>query len=176
MKFFSKMSRRERYSVMAALVIVVLYLVIEFGIVPFLNWRRNLTVSLKTKAQTLEQIRSMKNEYEQLKQKSKISETYFSARPQGFTLFSFLDDLASKNGLKDNIAYMKPSKNKPKDSPYTISMVEVKLQGITLKQLTPYLHMVETSKNMIFVRRTSITKNTNEATIDVILQVETYEA
>jgi len=87
-----------------------------------------------------------------------------------------LDQLAGEAGIKDHIAYMKPSKSRPKNSPYNLSMVELKLQGISIKQLTPYLYMVETSKNMVFIRRISITKTGKEGMIDAILQVETFEA
>ncbi len=52
----------------------------------------------------------------------------------------------------------------------------MKLQGLSMKQLSPYLYKVETSKNSVFVRRLSITKKgKEEGFIDVILQVETYE-
>jgi len=72
---------------------------------------------------------------------------------------------------------MKPSKSEQKDSQFKLSAVEMKIQGINMKQLTPYLYMVETSKNSVFVRRVSITKKGEgeEGFIDVVLQVETYE-
>jgi len=52
----------------------------------------------------------------------------------------------------------------------------MKLQGLTLQQLTSYLHMVETSKNMVNIKRLSISKTGKiENLIDAVLQVETAE-
>jgi len=71
---------------------------------------------------------------------------------------------------------MKPSTSVQKNSPFKISQVEMKLQGLTLQQLTSYLHMVETSKNMANIKRLSISKTgKQEGFIDAVLQVETAE-
>jgi len=172
----SQLSTREKYALAAGILFIFIYILIEFIISPYLNKQEQVKRALKRKSDTLVQMRQLKSEFQQLKGKSKNAEQYFRARPKGFTLFSFLDTLAGKAGIKDNIAYMKPSKSKPKNSPYYVSLVELKLQGINLKQLTPYLYMVETSKNMVFIKRISITKTGKQGLIDAILQVETYEA
>lgn len=72
---------------------------------------------------------------------------------------------------------MRPSTSKPKDSPYEISQVEMKLQSITMEQLTTYLHKVETSKDIVFVKRLSVSKDSKqEGFINAVLQVETSAA
>jgi general secretion pathway protein M len=72
---------------------------------------------------------------------------------------------------------MKPSTTVQKNSSYKISQVEMKLQSITLQQLTAYLHMVETSKNMVNIKRLSISKTgKQEDYINAVLQVETFES
>ena len=71
---------------------------------------------------------------------------------------------------------MKPSTSAQKNSPYKISQVEMKLQGITLRQLTTYLHMVELSKNMVYIKKLSILKTGKpKGFVDAVLQVETTE-
>ncbi|AOY57967.1 MULTISPECIES: type II secretion system protein GspM [Desulfococcus] len=172
----NRLSKRERYAVYAAAVFLIVFVAIEFIIAPIVAHRTRLETTLRQKQAALADMKAMKLEYESLKNENERFKQNFSNRPQGFTLFSFLDQLAGEARVKDNIAYMKPSKSRPKNSPYNLSMVELKLQGIGMKQLTPYLHMVETSKNMVFIRRISITKAGTEGMIDVILQVETFEA
>jgi len=52
----------------------------------------------------------------------------------------------------------------------------MKLQSITLKQLTSYLHGVETSKNIVSIKRISIVKTgIKEGYVNVVLQIETVE-
>jgi general secretion pathway protein M len=53
----------------------------------------------------------------------------------------------------------------------------MKLDAVTLEQLTNYLYGIETSKNMVFVKKLSISKKEkDEGLVNVILQVETLEA
>lgn len=172
----NRFSKRERYAVLATAAFICLYILIEFMITPFMERRDRVERMLQTKRDTVRQMRVMKSEYESLAEQNTSFKKYFADRPEGFTLFSFLDQLAGEAGVKDNIAYMKPSKSRPKNSPFNVSLVELKLQGINMKQLTPYLHKVENSKYMVFIRRISITKTGKEGLIDAVLQVETFEA
>lgn len=119
----------------------------------------------------------LKTEYETLNRQNDLSKINFNRRDRGFTLFSFLDRLSGQAGIKDHITYMKPSTAGSKDNAYKLSQVELKLKAVNLKQLASYLYMIETSKNMIFVKRLSVTQSSKpEGFIDVIMQVETYES
>ncbi len=172
----NRLNKRERYAVLVAAAVVFLFVIIQFVITPIMDRQARLQNRLRQKQTILGEMRSMKLEYEALKRENDRFKQNFSARPRGFTLFSFLDQLAGEAGVKDNIAYMKPSKSRPQNSPYPLSIVELKLEGISIKQLPPYLYKVETSKNMVFIRRISITKTGKEGLIDAVLQVETFEA
>ena len=91
-------------------------------------------------------------------------------------MYAFLNTLAGQTGIKDRISYMKPTTSAEKDSPYKISRVEMKLEDITLEQLTAYLYGVETSKNMVDVKKLSISKkDKTQGLITAVLQVETVE-
>jgi general secretion pathway protein M len=71
---------------------------------------------------------------------------------------------------------MKPTLTQQKDRPYKISKVEMKLKGLTLEQITQYLYKIETSKNMVSIKRISLTKSDDkEGILNVVLQVETLE-
>jgi general secretion pathway protein M len=71
---------------------------------------------------------------------------------------------------------MRPTKTEQKNSPLKLSRVEMKLEAVTLEQLTTFLHGVETSKNMVSVSKLSITRrDQKEGLLDAILQVDTLE-
>ena len=71
---------------------------------------------------------------------------------------------------------MKPSKKAQKNSPYKLSRVEMKLDAITLEQLTNFLYGVETSQNMVDIKKISISKkDKKQGLITAVLQVETME-
>ena len=171
-----KMNKRERYAIMLAVGVIGIFLIVTFIVEPFLSKTDQLKKSLRDKAVMLEQMRQLQSEYDTLTQKAKVSEALFSRRQKGFKLFSFLDQLAGEAGVKDRISYMKPSTKVQKNSPYKISRVEMKLDAITLKQLTTYLYGVETSKNMVNIKRISISKkDKKQELLTAVLQVETVD-
>ena len=170
------LNRRERYALILAAVFAGLFIVVQFMVFPFLDKREQLQRSAAAKGRVLSEMQLLRTEYDKVRRQSELAGMQFSRRPKGFTLFSFLDQLAGKAGLKGNITYMKPSTSSQKNSPYKQSLVEMKMQAITLKQLTTYLHMVETSRNMARIKRLSIQKQeTQKGAINVVLQVETLE-
>ena len=173
---FKNLNKRERYGIMLAAGAIGIFLIAVLVVEPFFSRAANMKNSLQTKADMLVEMQRMRSEYTGLTQQAKISTSRSARRQKGFTLFSFLDRLAGEAGIKDQISYMKPSKTVQKNSPYKISRVEMKLDAITLEQLTNYLHGVETSENMVDVKKISISKkDKTQGLLTAVLQVETIE-
>ena len=171
-----KLTKRERVAVYALSGVVCLFIVIRFVVFPSMDKRERLKRALQVKAESLEEMIALKSEYSKVNQRGKLSRVRLENRKTDFTLFSFLDRLTGVAGIKEHVTYMKPSTSIQKDSPYKISQVEMKLQSLTLEQLTTYLHMIETSKNMVYIKRLSILKTgKQEGFIDAVIQVETVE-
>lgn len=169
-------ARREKYAIGLAAGIIAIIIVIQLIISPILNKKRRLDRQIEAQGKTLQDMLELKSEYETIKKMTDAAKTSVAGRNSGFTLFSFLDNLAGQAGLKDRIAYMKPSTSIQEDGPFKISIVETKLQAITMKQLTAYIYRIETSRNMVRIKRLSITKTGKQAgTIDAVLLVETFE-
>jgi len=172
-----KLSRREKLALLAAGGFVTLFIVIQFIVFPLFDKKARLQRGIAVKTDAIVQMQRLQAEFDLLKAQTDQSKVRFDKRPQGFTLFSFLDQLAGQTGVKDNIAYMKPSKTAQKSGPFSISSVEMKIQAVTLSQITQYLHKVETSPNMVTVKRLSITKNEKQpGVVNAVLQVETFES
>jgi len=170
MKRFRK---RERYAVAAALITLAGYALIQLVILPAFEEKARLQRTVQFKTQVLKDMKQLKAEYETLMKYADQQKRRYARRPKGFTLFAFLDQLARETGIKDHIAYMKPSSSVQKNGP-KVSVVEVKLQAITLEQLSKYLYGVETSDNMVTLKRASfLKKGKDEPALDAILQVET---
>ncbi|MFO7965296.1 MAG: hypothetical protein R6U50_15335 [Desulfobacterales bacterium] len=169
-----RISKRERYALYAAVFVIGAFVLIQFIVTPMMNKKTRLIRELDIKTKTLVEMQQLKAEYEALNRGADMAAINFENRDEGFTLFSFLDRLSGRAGIKAHITYMKPTT--VKEEHFTLSQVELKLKAINLKQLTTYLYMIETSKNMVFVRRLSIAQSSNpQGYIDVIMQVETFE-
>lgn len=172
-----KFSKREQAGLAAAAAVIFLFILIKLIFTPVVNTKNRIKESLSAKEIELKEMITLKTEYDALKKSSELSEKNFLSRDSSFTLFSFLDNLAGSAGIKENISYMKPTTTKNPGSERKKSTVEMKLQDITLNQLTTYLHGIETSKNMVFVKRLSISKKgKQDGFITVVLQAETFES
>lgn len=171
-----KLNKREKISVAAAAAAIVFLLVVQLLILPLFDKNAQLSRMIAIRQQESEQIRLLQGEYRQTVLKAEQAQHYLKTRQRGFTLFSFLDTLAGETGVKSHIAYMKPTTTTQKDSPYRLSMVEIKLQEISMAQLLAYLHGIETSRDMISIKRFSLTKGEQKSTlINAVFQVETLE-
>lgn len=171
-----KLSKREKYSIYLIVGFICLFVFFQFILFPFIDERNLLKRTIKVKTKILKEMIVLKSEYDMIKKKSGLSKNLIAKRKKGFTLFSFLDKNTGEAGIKDHISYMKPSSSVQKNSKYKISLVEMKLQAITLEQLTTYLYKIETSKNNVFIKRISITKTgKQEQFINAVLHVETIE-
>jgi len=70
---------------------------------------------------------------------------------------------------------MKPSTSAGPE-PYKESLVEIKLELVTLKQLIDYLYRIESTENVVIVKRFSANENKKkDGYLDAILQVLTFE-
>ncbi|MFH2093157.1 MAG: hypothetical protein ABIJ31_12405 [Pseudomonadota bacterium] len=171
------MNRREKYSVGIGCALVLVTAVFHFGISPVLDKTALLERQLVAKRLVLQEVTALKNEYKSILSKSENLNAIYSQREKGFTLFAFLEKLAVKAGVDKQIDYMKPSSSVDKVSKIELSSVELKLKGIKLSELMSYLYLVETSKNIVFVKRLAITKDgKDQSTISAVINVETVSS
>ncbi|MDB9822801.1 hypothetical protein OAC89_03795 [Deltaproteobacteria bacterium] len=170
-----KLAKREKYFVSIAAGLIAVFFLFQFLVFPFVEKRERLLKGINTKEDGLKEIALLRSEYEDYKRYSQSIETVLSGRKKGFTLFSFLENAAGDAQVKDHITYMKPSSTKG-SGPYKELMVEMKLEGITINQLTSYLFRIEDPEEFIVIKRISINDNKKEdGYLDSILQVLTFE-
>ena len=174
--FNINLQRREKMAITAAAVALAVFLVLEIIVFPVIDRGDELNGEIKSKTEDLKEMQSLKEEYASLSRYSNDMESGIKRRPSTFTLFSFIDKLAGTSGIKSNIVYMKPSSSNLKNSSYSLSTVEIKLNALTMEQLTTFLYGIEDSANMVWIRRLSISKSdNNQKLLNSVLQVETFE-
>lgn len=76
-------------------------------------------------------------------------------RQKNFAIFSHLEKLAGDTGIRGKIVYMKPTVSTSSDA-YEEESVEIKMEGVTLKQLIRYLYQVENSPQFLKIKRLHI--------------------
>jgi len=170
-----KLARREKYFAATAACSIVIFLLFQFLIFPFFEKRERLQRGVKAKEEGLKEIIRLSAKYTAYKRDSQGIQQLLAKRKKGFTLFAFLERAAGEARVKENIEYMKPSTSKG-TGPFKESMVEMKLEAVTLNQLTGYLYRIESPEDLISIKRISIKQNRKEAGyLDAVLQALTFQ-
>lgn len=170
-----KFAKREKYFVFLAGCLVAIILLLETIIVPFFENKEHLERGISASEGQLRRLAELSENRVELSKASGDIDKILSNRERGFTLFSFLENIARSVGIAKNITSMKPSDSKgPGD--YRESTVEIKLESITIDQLTDYLYRIEAPEELIFIKRISISDNKREeGYLDSIISVFTYK-
>lgn len=172
-----KFNKREKYSIYVLGFIAVVYVIADYIAPPIVETRTRKQQALTAKNEMLEELKTLSVEHEELRQRADQAKRLMAKRPKNFTLFSFLERLSGQAQVKGNVAYMKPSTVVDKSGKRRTFQVEMKLKGVTLDQITKYIHMVETSDYMVHIKRVSVTKAGKAGdSIDATLLVETNES
>ena len=166
-------SKREKLMVCAAAALLLGTAIIYFAVLPFLDKREALQRGIRQKERDLKEMIALSAEFRAMDGSSSNLREILKRRPPGFTLFSFLESAAREAGVKDRITYMKPSLTAG-SGPYQESQVEMKLAGVTLKELVAYLHIAESPRNLVSVLRLSIRESGTQAgLLDAVAQFST---
>jgi general secretion pathway protein M len=169
-----KLGGRDKLVIIAGGVAVALLLLYRLGLSPALERLRTLDRLVATKERELHQMKTFQDTYVAQKHLMEEVNRSLAQRGQDFAIFSFLEDLASKAGMKDNIIYMKPALTTPGEL-FRESSVEMRLEGIALPQLTRYLYDIERAPQLLRVRRMHIKpRPANPDLLDVTFQVSTF--
>ena len=169
-----KLSSRERWVVFGGIGFILCFAVLQLVIIPVVDAENNLEKSITRKKQELAEIKKLQQEYYSLKSEAGTIQARIDQRGAGFSLFTFLDQQATKAKVKKQIMYMKPSTVTGDE--LNEAMVEMKLQQITLTDLINYLRLVESDESIVFIRRFSIQESGDkQGYFDSILQIVTFE-
>jgi general secretion pathway protein M len=169
-----QLNKRERIAVCSVVILVGVLIVAEWGVFPVVRHRKSLDQAILTKSLELAEIEGLKKKQDLLKQNAEEIRSRLARRDKGFTLFSYLDRSAGSAGVKEHIAYMKPTGRDIQSGDFKLFQVEMKLQSISLHQLSTFLYGVETTDSLVRVQKASVSRTGQSAEgVDAILWVET---
>ncbi|NIQ37930.1 MAG: hypothetical protein GTN81_04990 [Proteobacteria bacterium] len=168
-----RVNPRERKILIAGGGVVAGLLVYLLIVSPYMNAMELLDRRITRKTDELKEVLTLQDEYFRLKEKTRVLENAIRSTP-GFSLLSFLENLAARNKIKGKIAYMKPLTTTASER-FRESSVEMRLELLTLTELVDFLYQVEQSAQPIRIKRLNIAKKKANAFLDVTLQASTFE-
>jgi len=170
-----QLNKREKMAVSIGGLCLLLFIILHFIVFPLADKRARLAKGLAAREKEVVEMRMMQERYQELSKQSGSLISLLAKRDPGFSLFSFLEKNAADSQVKEHIAYMKPS-GSTKNELFKQSLVEMKLQAISLKQLVAFLEKTESSENLVGIDKITIQENTKEASaLDVTLQMVSFD-
>ncbi|MGD9250120.1 MAG: type II secretion system protein GspM [Desulfobacterales bacterium] len=169
-----QLNPREKMVIGLGAAALVAMLLVYAGVLPLIERRDASAQQIVALERELKEMQAFRKEYDQLRAETRRTADILNKRPSDFSLFSFLDQLAGSIGIKAKIIYMKPSSVKDQEKKSNRSRVEIKLDEVTLEQISRFLYRIETSPHLISVPRLSIKqKQQTSGFLETVLQVET---
>lgn len=169
----TNLTQREKRVLIAAaatIVAVVLYLNVE-GVIE--NYS-GLKHKIEGERLELRKISHLRDQYLQTRQQLQLVKASLDKRRKGFSVLSFIEDLANKENIRENISSVKPKKISLGEE-FEETMVEIKMDDITLPKLVDFIFKIEASGHLLKVKRLRIkTRYDDRNLLHVTLQVTTF--
>lgn len=170
-----RLEKREKYILLFGVFFVLGFIVLQAMVLPYIDARQTMTRSLSRNERELVDIQLLRQEYLELKSRQGDIEKRLTERTPGFSLFSFLEEQAAATKVKNSVTYMKPSANEI-DEGFNESIVEMKMERVTLDQLVAFLVKIESEEKIVSIQRISIQENgQEEGLLDTVLSIKTFE-
>ena len=174
-QFWDQLTTSQKRTVTAGLVFAGVVLLAQLIVVPYFEARQKVRSAIAASDKALRELTALGAEYGVLRQRSEEIRRASERRPPGFTLFSYLEKRAGDAAVKTNIRSLTPLMLAPTGA-YEETAVEMKLDRLTMKQLTDFLYRVESPEEMIRVRRISVVKmKESPEYLSALIQVFTYQ-
>ena len=155
------LQRREQILVAGAGIVVLLAVLFAFVVDPLLARAADLDRRLAAAGRQLAELQALRVDYQRQEQIIDRIDAQLRRQPRTFVIFSHLEQVAGQSGIQDKIQSMNTVAGPP-NTVYKEDSVEVKMEGVTLAQLTEYLHRLERSPQVLKIKRLQI-KPTRES-------------
>ncbi len=167
-----RLTARDKKILLLVLLGGALLLILQVGILPFLESKTRLQKGIAARVAAIPEMLRLEAQYQTTHHAGTAIEQRLAAQGKGFSLFPFLEAKSSEAGVADKIKYMKPMAAVSHGDEFSESLVEMKLEGVSMQQLLGYLGKIEVPEQLISIKRISIQQGAQtDAMLDVVVQV-----
>jgi len=155
--FWGKLDKKQRYMVAAAVAVVTLALILELVIFPISEAMAKAKRYVAANEAKLAEMVQLDAEFARHRGQLASLQQVFSARGADFSLFSYLEKRALQARVKGNIKQMSASRG-TQTAAFEEALVDLRLEKITIKQLTEFLYLVESPDELVKIKKITINK------------------
>src|SRR5208337_377009 len=146
--FWEKLDAKQRKLVAGAAIFVLIALILEIAVFPFWEAKEKLTKAVQINQKKLNEINRLDAEFTLQEAAIARIKRAMSARSADFTLFAYLEKKATQANVRGRIKYMNSSRGVQSAS-FEESLIDMKLDKITTKQLTDFLSFAESPMDLV---------------------------
>jgi hypothetical protein len=166
-----RLTHRELRLVIGSVVFIAAWALFVFGIKPALERIETLNRAIPEKKSELEQLNIKAGEYIVLYERLKELRTKIDLQEKTFELLPFVESLVQECGLTKNVVTMNQVVSQL-DTNYHETIVEIKMENLTIRQLVDFLWKIQSSKALVGTQSLYIKKNlTNTNLLDSTIEI-----
>ena len=154
---WGNLPKRQQAAIAGGGALVLIIFLIQLVILPFFDAQKTVNQSIRTNEKTLTEMLLLARDYQVIKRQAAKIQQVLARRAPNFSLFSYLEKIAGDAGVKSSIKSMSAAKGSI-SGPYEELPVDIRLEKITLKQITDFLYLLESPQELIRVKRIALAK------------------
>ncbi len=172
--YYHRLSLREQRIVLAGLLFLACTFIYSMILGPLFDRNALLNRKIEKKQEEVTEMIRLRSSVVQDRGGMDRIKGVIEQRGKAFSVFAYLEQLATKAEMKDKIIYIKPQRETPVGR-FKESLVQIKLEKIGMEELTRYLYQIETSEDLLYIKNLKMKqgKRGKETGLNVTLSVGT---
>ena len=167
------MTKREKQTIVVGVLVLAAAAIFHIFIKPSLARIKTLERVVIEKQQELGKLCNTSLQYNSISKELENIQSQISPHGEDKQILSFIERLQKECGIMKNVVYIKPVTS-PLDSTYEKTTVEMKLQALTLQQLTRFLSELESSTVLLRIKSVEIKRQIqNSGLLDTVIKIIT---
>ena len=168
-----QLSQREQRVLIGAAALFA-FLFLYLGVDALLQGYDKLDDRITSKRAEVEKISRLGAQYMEAHAQLVEIKAKLDQMDKGFSVLSFIEDLAKRQNIRENIGSVKP-KRLPLNDSYDENIVELQVDNISLPKLVDFIYQIENSGHLLKVKRLRVrTRHDDRDLLNVTFQVTTY--
>ncbi len=155
--FWDKLDAKQKKLIAGTAVFIGIALMLEIVVFPFMDAKEKLDKAIKVNQKKLAEINALSTEFRALEAKTAATQRAVAMHGADFTLFSYLEKKATQANVRGRIKSMNASRGTQSAS-FEESLVDMKLEKITIKQLSDFLYHAESPTDLVRIKRITVNK------------------
>jgi len=170
--YYQELSAREQRIVLSGLIFLSVLAFYTWVMDPMFQNNELINIKIQKKKTELSEMVRLQSSVVQDRGGMEQIKKIIDQRGQGFSVFSYLEQLATKAEVKDKITYIRPQRENPVGQ-FRESLAEIKLENIKIDDLTRFLYQIESSEDLLYIKNLKMITGKDQSGLEATLSVGT---